>query len=83
MIVYFDTSALIKRYFTESGSPAVVELWARATLIAASQITYAEMNATFARKAREYSQHSMASDRARTLSARTGKASSASQSTPR
>jgi predicted nucleic acid-binding protein len=43
----------------------VVELWARATLIAASQITYAEMNATFARKGREHSQQSMAAERAR------------------
>jgi hypothetical protein len=39
VIGYFDTSGLIKRYFTESDSPAVLDLWARATLIATSQIT--------------------------------------------
>lgn len=65
MIVYFDTSALIKRYFTELDSPAVVELWSRATLIATFQITYAEMKATFARMQREHSQQSMAAERAR------------------
>jgi uncharacterized protein len=65
VIVYFDTSALIKRYFTESDSPAVVDLWARATLIAASQITYAEMLATFARKGREHPTQSVVAGRAR------------------
>ena len=53
MIVFFDTSAMIKRYLAENGSDAVSELWANASLIAASQILYAEMIATFARKRRE------------------------------
>lgn len=52
MIVYFDTSAMMKRYLAESGSDAVTELWNNASLIAASQLLYAEMIATFARKRR-------------------------------
>jgi predicted nucleic acid-binding protein len=65
VIVYFDTSALIKRYLTEPNSQIVLELWARATVIAASQIIYAEMNATFARKGREQPRQSIAADQAR------------------
>ena len=53
MIVYFDTSALMKRYLTEVDSPAVESLWNQATLIGASEILYPEMAATFARKRRE------------------------------
>jgi uncharacterized protein len=53
VIVFFDTSALIKRYLEETGSDAVAELWSSATLAAASQLLYAEMIATFARKRRE------------------------------
>ena len=53
MIVYFDTSALVKRYFAEAGSAAVSELWTSAEHIASSQLLYAEMIATFARKRRE------------------------------
>ena len=53
MIVFFDTSALIKRYLAESGSDAVAELWNNATLAAVSQLMYAEMIATFGRKRRE------------------------------
>ena len=53
MIVFFDTSALIKRYLAEAGSDIVVELWSNATLCVVSQLLYAEMIATFARKRRE------------------------------
>ena len=53
MIVYFDTSALVKRYVAEPDSPAVLDLWERTVLIAASQLLYAEMSATLARKRRE------------------------------
>jgi uncharacterized protein len=53
VIVFFDTSALIKRYLAETDSDAVAELWSNATLAAASQLLYAEMIATFARKRRE------------------------------
>ena len=53
MIVYFDTSALVKRYVAEPDSAAVLDLWERTVLIAASQLLYAEMSATLARKRRE------------------------------
>ena len=53
MIVYFDTSALVKRYIAESDSKAVLELWKNASLAASSQLLCAEMLATFARKRRE------------------------------
>jgi uncharacterized protein len=53
MIVYFDTSALVKRYLVEEGSPAVEALWNETTRVVASEILYDEMAATFARKRRE------------------------------
>jgi uncharacterized protein len=53
VIIYFDTSALVKRYLAEADSDAVLALWAGATVLAASQLLYAEMIATFARKRRE------------------------------
>lgn len=65
MIVFFDTSALIKRYLAESGSDVVLELWGSASVIAASQVLYAEMSATFARKRREQPEASAATGQAR------------------
>lgn len=53
MIVYFDTSALLKRYVVESDSDAVAVLWKNASTIAASQILYGELAAAFARRRRE------------------------------
>lgn len=53
MIVYFDTSALLKRYVIETGSDAVAALWKEATVMATSQVLYAEVAASFARKRRE------------------------------
>jgi len=53
VIVYFDTSALVKRYLIETGSPDVEALWNNATRAVASEILYDEMAATFARKKRE------------------------------
>lgn len=53
MIVYFDTSALLKRYIAETDSDAVLNLWKDAALAVSSQLLYAEMIATFARKLRE------------------------------
>jgi predicted nucleic acid-binding protein len=52
LIVFFDTSAMVKRYIAETDSDAVVELWRAASLIAASQLLFAQMIATFARKLR-------------------------------
>lgn len=53
MIVYFDTSALVKRYIAEADSSAVLALWQNAWLAGSSQLLFAEMLATFARKRRE------------------------------
>lgn len=53
MIVYFDTSALLKRYVVEADSEAVALLWKNASMMAASQILYAEVAAAFARRRRE------------------------------
>lgn len=64
MIVYFDTSALLKRYVVEAGSEAVAALWKQATASAASQILYAEVIASFARKRREQPDTATALDQA-------------------
>jgi len=53
VIVFFDTSALVKRYVAEANSSAVAALWTGASLVAVSQILYAEMAAAFARRRRE------------------------------
>lgn len=53
MIVYFDTSALVKRYLVEADSPTLEALWNKTTRVVASEILYDEMAATFARKKRE------------------------------
>jgi predicted nucleic acid-binding protein len=53
VIVYFDTSALLKRYVIEAGSDAMAALWKDASAMATSQILYAEVAASFARKRRE------------------------------
>jgi predicted nucleic acid-binding protein len=62
--VYFDTSALLKRYVAEADSAAVVTLWKEATLIATSQILYGEVAASFARKRREQPENAVALDQA-------------------
>jgi predicted nucleic acid-binding protein len=53
VIVYFDTSALVKRYVAEADSEAVTMLWKQASMMATSQILYGEIAASFARKRRE------------------------------
>jgi predicted nucleic acid-binding protein len=53
LIVFFDTSALLKRYVAEADSEAVAALWKNAATIAASHILYAEAVAAFARRRRE------------------------------
>ena len=52
MIVYFDTSALIKLYVDELGAKSAREAAVAAELIATSMLTYAEMRSAFARKRR-------------------------------
>jgi PIN domain nuclease of toxin-antitoxin system len=52
MILYLDTSALLKKYFKESGSSEVISEWKKADAIATSMVAYAEtMAAVFRKKA--------------------------------
>lgn len=53
MMLYLDTSALIKRYVDEDGSGRVNELWDGAAGIATSVVAFAEMIAALNRKLRE------------------------------
>jgi predicted nucleic acid-binding protein len=53
MILYLDTSALLKKYFKESGSAEVISEWKRADAVATSMVTYAETVAAVFRKKRE------------------------------
>lgn len=52
MIIYLDTSALIKRYVREPGSDELNSLLSRATLTGTSIITWAEMAAATAKAQR-------------------------------
>ena len=53
MILYLDTSALVKKYFKEPGSDLVIDHWNRAEEIATSSVAYAEALASIYRKKRE------------------------------
>ncbi len=53
MIVYLDTSSLVKVYVDEEGSQGVVELIDKSTAAATSIVAYAESRAAFARRMRE------------------------------
>lgn len=54
MVAYFDTSALIKRYFNEQGSKEVIENYFRPDIsILTSSITHAEVYSTFSRVHKE------------------------------
>ncbi len=53
MIVYLDTSALVKLYVEEPGSPAVASEVERSSGAATARISYAEARAAFARLRRE------------------------------
>jgi len=52
-MIYFDTSALIKRFVAERGSDAVAALFEAEPLVATSVVAYAEVHAGLARKLRE------------------------------
>jgi predicted nucleic acid-binding protein len=52
-MIYFDTSALIKRFVAERGSDAVAALFGAEPLVATSVVAYAEVHAGLARKLRE------------------------------
>ncbi|HEX3035752.1 MAG TPA: type II toxin-antitoxin system VapC family toxin [Thermodesulfobacteriota bacterium] len=51
-IIYFDTSALVKRYVEEKGTQTVNALLLSGELITTSILTYPEMKAAFAKKYR-------------------------------
>ncbi len=53
MILYCDTSALIKRYVEEDRSDEVDGLWEEAVVVVTSIVAFAETMATFRRKYRE------------------------------
>jgi len=53
VIYYLDTSALVKRYYTEKGSAYIHELFQPENLLAVSKVAYAELLAALARKRRE------------------------------
>lgn len=53
MIVYLDTSSLVKLYVEEEGSTHVVNIVERSRVAATSMIAYAEARAAFARRLRE------------------------------
>lgn len=53
MILYCDTSALIKRYIEEEGTAVVDRLWSASLGIATSLVAFAETLAALSRKLRE------------------------------
>jgi predicted nucleic acid-binding protein len=53
MILYLDTSALVKRYFRESYSDEILARWKVAAQIVTSFVAYAETMASIYRKKRE------------------------------
>ena len=53
MIVYLDTSSLVKLYVEEEGSGRVRELVERAEVVATSVVAYAEARAALGRQRRE------------------------------
>jgi len=67
VIVYCDTSALVKLYIAEPHSELVRASVARADAVAASRIAWAEFHAATARRAREIPVDSDAMDQVRDL----------------
>lgn len=53
MILYLDTSSLVKLYVDEPGSPEVQQLVDQAELVTTSVVAYAEARAALARRRRE------------------------------
>jgi predicted nucleic acid-binding protein len=53
MILYLDTSALVKKYFEEKSSPEVISAWKSSLGISTSAVAYAELLAAVYRKASE------------------------------
>lgn len=65
MILFLDTSALVKLYVEEEGSAAVVAQAEAADLLAASRIAWIELMSALARRAREQPQAASALEAAR------------------
>lgn len=57
MILYLDTSAVVKLYVEEEGSDKVKAAWEQARVVATSRIGYVEARAAFARAKREARLH--------------------------
>ena len=53
MILFVDSSALVKLYIAEPGSEPMRETTAQGDSVAASRLAFAEIHATFARRRRE------------------------------
>jgi predicted nucleic acid-binding protein len=53
VILYLDTSALVKRYFLEKYSDELLSRWQKANEIVTSSVAYAETLAAFYRKMQE------------------------------
>ncbi len=53
MIHYLDTTALVKRYISESGSRSVRDLFRRGKPLAVARIAYVELAAALCRLRRE------------------------------
>jgi len=53
VIVYLDTSSLVKLYVEEEGSAEITELVQSSKILATSLVAYAEARAAFARRFRE------------------------------
>lgn len=53
MMLYCDTSALIKRYVEEEGTELVDALWGKSKRIATSTVAFAEALSAFSRRHRE------------------------------
>ena len=53
MILYLDTSALVKKYFKEKNSSELIKAWRSSFGIATSAVAYAELLAAVYRKASE------------------------------
>jgi len=64
MILYLDTSALVKKYFKEVFSEQIVLRWKQANVVATSAVTYAETMASIHRKKREIDPNSSLLDSA-------------------
>ena len=66
MIIYYDTSALVKLYVTEDGSAEMKMLLRESEIAATARVSWVEAHAAMARRARERVADVAAIDQART-----------------